>query len=199
MKMKDSQGNMYDMPVPSDEDSNASDWLSDSGSEITIEHIASPAFLQMFAPQMLKTKKKKKRKKKPSKLLIDSLSDRLQKQLLIGESLLEFLYPDIVIDTCGDACPMCSNVMKEEDIISGWEPCDFQDFTTACPQCGHRFVPQFKVSCSADTFEGSQGPGTPLYCEFLSPWVLRKELGHIIGDSNNIQQMLEPGGEAEET
>ncbi len=35
-------------------------------------------------------------------------------------------------------------------------------------------------------------PGTPLYCEFLSPWVLRKELGHIIGDCNDIEQLLEP-------
>ena len=44
----------------------------------------------------------------------------------------------------------------------------------------------------ASSFIGSQGPGTPLYCEFLSPLVLRKELGHIIGDGNKIEQILDP-------
>ena len=120
------------------------------------------------------------------------MSDRFQKQLLLGESLLEFLYPDISIDTYGDACPRCSNIMKEEDIVSGWQECDFQDFTTCCPLCCHRFVSRFKVSCSSPTFEGSQGPGTPLFCAFLSPWVLRKELGHIIGLDNSIDQILDP-------
>ena len=190
----DSEGNIYNMPIPSDEESSTSDGVSDSGSELSAEHVSSPDFLQMFAPRLAKTKTKKKRrrKKKTLKDTTDNLSDRIKKQLVLGESLLEFLYPDIFIDTFGDACPMCSNIMKEEDIVSGWQQCDFQDFTTACPQCSHRFVPQFKVSCSSAAFEGSQGPGTPLYCEFLSPWVLRKELGHIICGINSIEQILDP-------
>jgi pentatricopeptide repeat protein len=196
IKMRDSKGCMYNMPTPWDEESNGSDGLSDSGSELSIEHVSSPLFLQIFAPNTNKTKikkkKKRKRKKNTLKYLTKDLSDRMKKQLMLGESLLEFLYPDILIDTFGDACPMCSNVMKEEDIVSGWQKCDFQDFTTSCPQCSHRFVPRFKVSCSSGTFEGSQGPGTPLYCEFLSPWVLRKELGHIIGNTKGIHQILDP-------
>ena len=80
----------------------------------------------------------------------------------------------------------------EEDIVNGWKQCDFEDFTTACPLCSHRFVPRFKVSCDSSTFEGSQGPGTPLYCEFLSPWALRKELGYIIGNSKSLHQILDP-------
>ena len=172
-KMKgDSQRNIFGMKVPSDEESVGSDGLSDNGSELSIEHATSAAFLQFFASNLTnsKTKKKKKRRrnKKASIIQTEILSDRLKKQLVLGESLLDFLYPDIFIDTYGDACPSCSNIMKEEDIVSGWQQCDFQDFTTSCPLCSHRFVSRFKVSCSSPTFEGSQGPGTPLYCEFLS-------------------------------
>ncbi|VEU44558.1 unnamed protein product [Pseudo-nitzschia multistriata] len=190
----DSEGNIYNMPIPSDEDSSLSDGLSDSGSEVSTEPVASSVF-QMFAPHLKKAKTKKKRrrrKKKQLKNIPENLSDRIKKQLELGESLLEFLYPDISIDTFGDACPMCSNVMNEENIVSGWQQCNFQDFTTSCPQCSHRFVPRFKISCSSPDFEGSQGPGTPLYCEFLSPWVLRKELGHILGGTNSIDQILDP-------
>ncbi|OEU09619.1 DENN-domain-containing protein [Fragilariopsis cylindrus CCMP1102] len=196
-KMKgDSQRNIFGMKVPSDEESVGSDGLSDNGSELSIEHATSAAFLQFFASNLTnsRTKKKKKRRrnKKASMIQTEILSDRLKKQLVLGESLLDFLYPDIFIDTYGDACPSCSNIMKEEDIVSGWQQRDFQDFTTSCPLCSHRFVSRFKVSCSSPTFEGSQGPGTPLYCEFLSPWVLRKELSHIIGTSDSIEQILNP-------
>jgi len=181
-----------------DEESSASEGLSDSGSELSSfsatggEQFSAPSFLKFFTIQRKSTHvgKKKKRKRRMRKKSI--FIDRVQKQRLLGESLLEFLYPDIQIDTCVDTCPMCSNKMEEEDIVSGWQPCEFQDYTTCCPQCRHRFVPQFKVTTSSPTFEGSQGPGTPLYCEFLSPWVIRKELGHIIGDGDHIQQILDP-------
>lgn len=193
LNTKDSEGNSYNLAFTTDDESYFSDGLSDSGSELSAE--SSPSFLQLFGQStQMKTKKKKKRRKKKngSKNAKDDLSDRVKKQLVLGESLLDFLYPDIQIDTFGDACPACSCVVNEEDIVSGWKQCDFQDFTTACPQCSHRFVPRFKVSCSSPIFEGSQGPGTPLYCEFLSPWVLRKELGHIIGNSKSINQILDP-------
>jgi len=194
MKMISPEKNVYNTPMASDDESNLSDAVSDSGSERSLGH-SSAMFYPILGPHSTKTtvkKKKKKRKRKKSVMVKADLSDRIKKQLILGESLLEFLYPDILIDTFGDACPMCSNVMKEDDIVSGWQQCDFQDFTTACPQCKHRFVPRFKVSCSSHSFEGSQGPGTPLYCEFLSPWVLRKELGHIIGSSKCIHQILDP-------
>ena len=50
----------------------------------------------------------------------------------------------------------------------------------------------FSVKCSAPTFEGSQGPSTPLYCEMLSPWVLRKELENVVHGADGIQGMLDP-------
>jgi hypothetical protein len=48
------------------------------------------------------------------------------------------------------------------------------------------------VTCASPTFEGSQGLKTPLYCEFLSPWVLRKELQKIIKGETGIEGMLRP-------
>jgi pentatricopeptide repeat protein len=176
----------------------ASEGGSESGSERSSlsgsnEQFSAPSFFQLVATnsQISNTTKKKKRRKR-KKNTTRGVTDRVQKQLLLGDSLLEFLYPEIRIDTRGDTCPMCSNVMSEEDVVTGWQPCEFQDLTSQCSQCKHRFVPRFKVSTTASSFIGSQGPGTPLYCEFLSPWVLRKELGHIIGDGNKIEQILDP-------
>jgi pentatricopeptide repeat protein len=201
MKENDAFANSLPVELFSDDDhdtSSASERLSDSGSEKSsfsasgTEHF-SPSFLQLFSgPQtrtstVTKKKRRRLRKKKPA-----VVTDRVRKQHVLGDSLLEFLYPDLRIDTFGDTCPMCSNAMSEEDVVTGWLPCEFQDFTTGCPQCRHRFVPRFKVSTSSPTFEGSQGPGTPLYCEFLSPWVLRKELGHIIVGGTNVDQILDP-------
>ena len=120
------------------------------------------------------------------------VTEPVQKQVLLGESLLGFLYPGLKIDTGSDSCPQCSKQLTEDDIVGGWLPCQFEDFTTACTQCKHRFVPRFSVRCDAPTFEGSQGPSTPLYCELLSPWVLRKELQNIIHGADGIEGMLNP-------
>lgn len=102
------------------------------------------------------------------------------------------MYPGLAIDTDSDSCPHCSNVLCENDVVAGWSPCAFQDFTTKCPKCEHRFVPRFSVTTIAHDFVGSQGPQTPLYCEFLSPWVVRKELQHIVKGAAGIIGMLDP-------
>jgi pentatricopeptide repeat protein len=140
-------------------------------------------------PKRTRKRRKSKKSKNPSNLPV---TDRLLKQIVLGETLLDFLYPDLKMEAGGDTCPQCSTVMNEDNIISGWQPCEFQDHTTKCPTCNHRFVPRFSVSCSSPTFKGSQGPGTPLFCEFLSPWVLRKELNHVILRENGIDMMLDP-------
>lgn len=143
---------------------------------------------------------KRKRRRRPSFSLTPTarplnakvVTEPVQKQVLLGESLLGYLYPGLKIDTCSDSCPQCSKQLSEDDIVNGWLPCEFEDFTTACTQCKHRFVPRFSVRCEAPTFEGSQGPSTPLYCELLSPWVLRKELQNIIHGADGIEEMLNP-------
>lgn len=186
----------------SDLDCALSDTASSSGSEIS----AGPASLKQpttlyildwFVPRQnpkIGQRAKRRRRRRRNSLLAgpQQLSDRLLKQIILGENLLDFLYPDLKIDTEGDSCPQCSNVMRIGSIIEGWRPRAFQEFTTCCPQCHHRFVPHLSVCCSAPTFEGSQGFGTPLYCEFLSPWVLRRELSHVIESERGIDLLLDP-------
>jgi pentatricopeptide repeat protein len=139
-----------------------------------------------------KKKKKRKRRHSTQTLPCTIVTDDVRMQIVLGESLLDYLYPDLIIDTSSDSCPQCSKELRDTDIVAGWLPCEFQDYTTECPQCKHRFVPRFSVRCSAPTFEGSQGTSTPLYCELLSPWVLREELENIIHGAEGIDEMLNP-------
>lgn len=183
----------------SESESVFSEIFSDSGSVSSHSTSASKrsSLMEWLVPpsnmSLMKKKMKKKRKKKAKKMSEEwALTDRLSKQIILGQSLLEFLYPDLTLDTNGDACTSCSHIMTEQEIMIGWLPCEFEDYRTTCPRCNHRFVPKFSVSCSAPTFEGSQGNGTPLFCEFLSPWVLRKELHHVIKMENGIDTILNP-------
>ena len=106
----------------------------------------------------------------------------IKTHLELGYCLLGDLYPGIKIDP-NDTCPKCSRVLGQDDIISGWIPCQIKDFSTTCPTCKHKFVPKFSVACSLESFEGSQGRGTTLYCDYLSPWVLLQEIRSMITDS----------------
>ena len=76
-------------------------------------------------------------------------------------------------------------------VVSGWTPGDSQDYTTTCHVCKERFVPKFCVQSTSETFYGSKGPGTPLICERLSPWVLEKELRLKMGDWDGIDDLLD--------
>ena len=88
--------------------------------------------------------------------------------------------------------PHLQHVLSESDVVVGWVPCSFREYTTQCPKCQHAFVPHFSVSCSSPEFQGSQGPQSALFCEFLSPWVVRKSLQHIIKGETGIEGMLDP-------
>ncbi|CAB1099164.1 unnamed protein product [Ectocarpus sp. CCAP 1310/34] len=52
--------------------------------------------------------------------------------------------------------------------------------------CGRRFVSRFSVHSTVEGWEGTTGPGTPLWCEYLPPWVLRKEF-HTILSAYGVQ------------
>jgi pentatricopeptide repeat protein len=158
-------------------------------------------------------RKHRKRWRRRSTLLATSIAqhplpvtDFVSHQLDLGDAMLEFVYPDLKLDST-DCCPHCSHELSEADVVKGWIPCSFQDCTSCCPKCTFRFVPRFSVSSTSPTFCGSQGPQTPLYCEFLSPWVIRKELQHVIkgedssnggkkiggrGNGGGIRAMLDP-------
>ena len=139
-------------------------------------------------------KKRRSRNKNPPEVDTDRLivTNSVSTHVTLGESLLNLLYPDIAIDTSSDSCPSCSKILSENDITNGWAPCAFKEYTTSCPRCNHRFVPKFTVSCSSSSFRGSQGIATPLYCELLSPWVLRKEIHNILRQGDGIDVMLQP-------
>jgi pentatricopeptide repeat protein len=154
------------------------------------------AFLEWFqynrSSQAHRNGRRMRKKKSQAAESMLPVSEMVARQLSLGESVLDFVYPDLAIDTNSEACPHCSFVLSESDVVGGWTPCAFQDYTTGCPKCEHRFVPRFIVSTSCADFEGSQGPRTPLYCEFLSPWVVRKELQSVIKGETGIDGMLTP-------
>jgi pentatricopeptide repeat protein len=205
MNKDTTKGTLPTEPMSDSEgDSDPSDYASDNSSEILASPIGAKisvgsAILDWFYPSETinskKARRRRRRRRRRSSMMASRgqpINDRLSTQIMVGESLLDFLYPDLKIDTEGDSCPQCSNSMTRSDVIAGWQRHAFQNVTTCCPQCQHRFVPRFSVSCSAPTFEGSQGVGTPLYCELLSPWVLRKELSHVIGGEKGIDLILDP-------
>lgn len=183
-------------PIPLAGTDDDHDCSSDDGSEMSpisssAENISSSYLTDWRQVQLLRQSKKKSRRKlrsKKSKLRSTTdatpVTEMITRHLALGESLLDFVYPNLVIDTLSDSCPHCSNILDENDVVAGWNACAFQDYTTQCPKCLHRFVPRFVVTCTAVDFLGSQGPHTPLYCEYLSPWVLRKEFHHVIKIGN---------------
>jgi len=180
------------------DDNSCSDWSSTKSSTESATGLMDWMHLHHYPFERQKKKKRKRKRKKRKSMGTGTaapntqVTDVLSKHLALGDSLLEVVYPDLKIDTNSDSCPHCSNALTENDVVHGWKPCAFQDYTTECPQCQHRFVPRFVVTCSAPDFQGSQGPKTPLYCEFLSPWVLRKEFQHFIKGERGIDRVLNP-------
>jgi len=120
------------------------------------------------------------------------VTDSIARQIVFGENLLEILYPHINIDTDNEYCPRCNLLLSDDDVIDGWTPSDPQDYTTKCPQCPQKFVPHFCVQTTAQSFLGSKGPESPLFCERLSPWVLEKELRLKMSDREGIEDILDP-------
>jgi hypothetical protein len=123
------------------------------------------------------------------KLLV---TDEVAQKLVEGKHLSLDFYGDLEINTT-DICPQCSLHISEDELMLGWNTCDYNDCTTHCPKCSYRFVACFVVKSTNAEFIGSQGQNTPLYCEFISPWVLKRELSAIIEkEPNGACAMLHP-------
>ena len=131
------------------------------------------------AAKLKRTKRLSKHRLTKQKDLI--VTNTIKTHIEMSSCILEDLYPGISIDT-DDSCLKCSRICSEDDIILGWKPSQVRDFSTVCPSCKHKFVAKFTVSCKSVSFEGSQGIGTPLYCDFLSPWVVLREIRSIIAN-----------------
>jgi hypothetical protein len=104
-------------------------------------------------------------------------SSSLFTQILFSERSLDFKYPDLVVDLThefGTKCK-CGHTLSLNELNDNWDP-DPNKYTVKCPFCQWEFVPRFSVFTSDPNWMGSEGRGTPLWCEMLSPWVLQKEL-----------------------
>jgi hypothetical protein len=111
-------------------------------------------------------------------------SHRFSTQLRMADRTLDFLYPDLVInlkDPNGTSCPRssCQKSLSLPELVRGF-PTDSNCYTVKCPHCQMDFVPRFTVFSSLTTWEGSEGRGSALWCELLSPWVLQKELMNVV-------------------
>lgn len=120
------------------------------------------------------------------------VTETVERQIALGENLLEIVFPDISIDTENEICPRCNFTLSDDDVVAGWTPGHFNDYTTACPNCTQRFVPHFCVQTTASNFVGSKGTETPLMCERLSPWVLQKEIRSVMSDDEGTSNLLNP-------
>jgi len=97
----------------------------------------------------------------------------------LNMKLLEELLPELMIDIDRESCPKCQFQMSGENIRMGWGR-DPNDYTTTCPKCQRKFVAFFTVKTSLSDWTGSRGIGTELFCEFLPPWTLEKEVRSIM-------------------
>lgn len=95
---------------------------------------------------------------------------------------LDFIFPKLVLDTERETCPQCSEEMLDEEIRFGWNAGDPNDYNTICPRCQRKYVAFFTCFSPETDWVGSTGPGTPLFCEFLPPWVLCKEVRTILAN-----------------
>jgi hypothetical protein len=118
------------------------------------------------------------------------VTDQVLRQIVLGENLLEVVYPDISIDTDNEFCPRCNYYLSDDDVVAGWDAGNSQEYKTECPNCLTKFVPHFCVQSTLPSFVGSRGPSSALFCERLSPWVLKKELRSVL--SGGIEDLLSP-------
>ena len=118
------------------------------------------------------------------------VTDQVLRQIVLGENLLEVVYPDISIDTDNEFCPRCNYYLSDDDVVAGWDAGNSQEYKTECPNCLTKFVPHFCVQSTLPSFAGSRGPSSALFCERLSPWVLKKELRSVL--SGGIEDLLSP-------
>lgn len=119
------------------------------------------------------------------------VTETVERQIALGENLLEIVFPDISIDTENEVCPRCNYLLSDDDVVSGWKP-DSNEYTTSCTNCTQKFVPHFLCQCSSPSFVGSRGPASPLLCERLSPWVLQKEIRSVMSSPEGIENLLDP-------
>jgi hypothetical protein len=171
---------------------------NDSDDE-AVEHDAVGAGLQKLRNFISRKQDKKRTAPKVEESRVEFyVTEGVERQIELGENLLEIVFPDISVDTDNETCPRCNFLLSDDDVVAGWTPGDSNDYTTSCPNCTQRFVPHFCVQSSSPNFVGSKGPSSPLMCERLSPWVLQKEIRSVMSDREGIENLLSPAWREQE-
>lgn len=114
-------------------------------------------------------------------------------QVLLADRTLDMMFPDLVVNLShqyGTFCPKCGHANSLCDLYASFSS-DPNKYTAKCRHeaCGKEFVPRFTVISSAEDWVGSEGPGTELWCELLSPWSLQKEMLTVLAN-DGIEAML---------
>jgi len=165
----------------------------DDGDDETNETDAVGASINRFRQFISNRQGKKRNTPKIEESRVEFyVTETVERQIELGENLLEVVFPDISVDTDNETCPRCNFLLSDDDVVTGWTPGDSNDYTTKCPNCTQRFVPHFCVQSSSPTFLGSKGPSSALMCERLSPWVLQKEIRSVMSDREGIENLLDP-------
>ena len=92
-------------------------------------------------------------------------------------------------------CNVCTHKLSHADVCEGWSAGDAHDYCITCRYCKGKGVARFAVSTEKEGFKDSGMDGKhkgKLYCEFLSPWVLRKEMMSILNDDKGVAALLDP-------
>lgn len=168
------------------------DTSGDDSNSIVSSEVKSESSRSKTPGQNLFTIKGKKKRTYCLRTSDLKVTEAIQKHIDIGDSLLDYLYDGVTIDCKGDTCPQCSIFIELENIMIGWNFLSFTDYTTECMHCKHRFIPRFVVDTNSTSFLGSRGVGTPLYCQFLSPWVLYREISIATDAFENFDIILDP-------
>lgn len=132
---------------------------------------------------------------------------RIYSQVALGEHMLNTLFPDLVINLDFESRPNYKKSLTSEDVQKGFLP-DSNNYTTICPFCvvdsvlkgkiknqtkdyPRRFAAYLSIHSSRKGWQGSSGSGSQLLCEYLSPWVLWKEVTKILA-TDGLESFLHP-------
>jgi hypothetical protein len=111
-------------------------------------------------------------------------SRKLRRQVTLGETKFQREFPNLSMDLSnefGTKCPnrncLSNRCLSIGEIYQGWgaNAGDLNKYTTTCVHCGKEFIPRFNLSFGDVKQE-------TVWIEFLSPWVLHKELVNIVLD-----------------
>ena len=128
----------------------------------------------------------------PAKAPEYHLTSKISRHIDLGNSLLELLYQDIYVDTSRGMCNVCEKKLEESDVCKGWAMGESHEYRVTCPKCEGKGIVRFSIFSTGEGWvdSGILGQEGKLFCEYLSPWVLKKELMSIMSES--ISTLLDP-------